>query len=160
MNIKLIKKELLQKIFLLITLLLLSLSAFAEQNSKAITKAEREKLEAIVEAAKSIKFTESQSEEKAMAEKLIADYEKMIKLEKKIAAQKQKIKRMQSTQTHSTNFTVTEDLYHKELKFIANQKDKYGFRIGEIKASKIIDNGGSEYQQYHKLFTRQFKSYH
>ena len=71
-----------------------------------------------------------------------------------INVSKQNIQRYQtsSDNSQSSSFTVSDDMYHKELNFIAGQKDRNGFNIGEEQAKKIIDREGTDYKEYHQAF--------
>lgn len=117
--------------------------------------------EAIARAVKDIKFTENQSEEKALANALVGSYEEMESLREKIEASAQKIARYQATEdsSQSNSFTVNEDRYAKEVNFIANHRDKDGFRISPVRAAQIIEEGGEEYKNYHRAYTSSLPSH-
>ena len=63
---------------------------------------------------------------------------------------------MEASNRSNTTITVTENLYGKEVEFIAKQKGKDGFKFGVVKAAQIIEKNGPEYQKYHKLFLKQY----
>ena len=81
-------------------------------------------------------------------------YEHMQQLRESISVSEQNIQRYQtsSDNSQSSSFTVSDDMYHKELAFIANQRDNTGFKIGVVKAKNMIDNGGKDYENYHQAF--------
>ncbi len=110
--------------------------------------------EDIARVARSIHFGNTQTEEQALADSLTGSYEEMQQLKEEIMVCEQNIQRHQTSieNTQSISSTSSDDVYHKELQFIAEQKDLYGYKVGKIKASKIMEEGGSLYNQYHKAF--------
>lgn len=114
--------------------------------------------EDIVRAAKDIQFSETQTEEKALADSLAGSYEHMQQLRESISVSEQKIERYQTSKdnSQSSSFTVSDDMYHKELEFIASQRDNNGFKIGAIKAKNVIDEGGATYKEYHQAYQSKY----
>lgn len=110
--------------------------------------------ESIARAAKDMQFSETQTEEKALADSLSGSYEHMQNLRKSISVSEQKIERYQTgtDNSQSNSYTVGENDYHKKLDFIANQKDSLGFKIGKYKAKDIIEEGGKAYKEYDQAY--------
>lgn len=114
--------------------------------------------EDIARAAKDIQFSETQTEEKALADSLSASYEELQTLRKSISVSEQKIERFQegSDSSQSRTYSVVEDDYHNKLGFIADQKDDTGFKNGIVKAKKIIDENGPIYKQYDQAYQSKY----
>ena len=110
--------------------------------------------EDIIRAAKEINFSNTQSQEKALANSLSGSYEKLQQKRDAIRVSEEKIQKYQissdSSQSHS--LTVSDDMYGKQLDFIAAQRDQTGFKIGLKAAAQIIENNGSDFNKYHKAF--------
>jgi hypothetical protein len=121
----------------------------ASTNTNVSTQAE-----SIARAAKDMQFSETQTEEKALADSLSGSYEHMQNLRQSISVSEQNIERYQASSdtSQSKSHTTTDDDYHKKLDFIANQRDNTGFKIGAVGAQKIINKGGSEYENYDQAY--------
>ena len=121
----------------------------ASTNTSVTTQAED-----IARVARSMHFGSTQTGEKALADSLVGSYEEMQQLKDEMMVCEQNIQKYQTSieNTQSVTSTVSDDIYHKELQFIAEQKDQYGYPIGKVQASKIIEKGGAQYDQYHKAF--------
>ena len=78
----------------------------------------------------------------------------MQQVRESISVHQQNINRYQQSidQTSSSSFATSDDMYHKELQFIANQKDSYGFAYGMRGAQKLIESGGASYDKLHDAF--------
>jgi conjugal transfer mating pair stabilization protein TraG len=127
-----------------------NIQTFAENKGASTNTNVTNNAESIARAAKDMQFSETQTEEKALADSLVASYQESQNLSKAISASEQKIERYQasSDNSQSKSHTTTDDDYHKQLNFIANKSDNFGFKIGEIGAQKIINKGGPEYENY------------
>ena len=75
-------------------------------------------------------------------------------LRESISVSKQKIQKYQtsSDSSQSTSSTVSENMYPKIVEYIAGQRDKTGFRIGEVKAAKIAERGDEDFKRYSQDF--------
>lgn len=135
-----------------------NIQSLAENNTLSNRIDVNSQSEDIARAAKDIQFSENQTEEKAMADSLVATHQRMEELRNKISVSQDKIKRYQESLEHSrsSSFSTNDDMYHRELNEIANSKDKYGFRIGEKRAAEIIDKNGTEYQNHHAAFVAKY----
>ena len=96
-----ISKPLLSLVLLLLfNISFIALPTLADQSvntsNNQYSAEEIERTIQIAEAAESIKFTEEQAEEKALAKKLIASAEKLKRLKKEIEQPQQKIKKMEA----------------------------------------------------------------
>lgn len=135
-----------------------NLQSMAENNSASKREELNKQTEDVIRASKDIQFNETQTEEKAMADSLSGSYEKMQQIRDSINVSEQKVQRYQTSidNTQSSGFNVSDDMYHKELEFIANQRDNTGFKIGAVKAKNIIDNGDELYEKYHQAFQSKY----
>jgi hypothetical protein len=117
--------------------------------------------EDIARAAKDIQFSETQTEEKALADSLIGSYEEMKQLRKSISVSEQKIQRHQtsSDSSQSTSLTVGEDTYPKLVEYIAGQRDETGFKIGAVEAAKIAEKGGERFNKHKQAFYKDSQAY-
>ena len=136
----------------------MNIQGLTEDKGASVNTNVTKQTEDIARAAKDIQFSETQTEEKALADSLAGSYEHMQQLRDSISVSEQKIERYQTSKdnSQSSSFTVSDDMYHKELEFITSQRDSNGFKIGAIKAKNIIDEGGATYKEYHHAYQSKY----
>lgn len=127
---------------------------YAENNTVGVKENYTGNIEKAYHAAKETQFSDSQVEEKALAESFASSYEKMEQLHESIGMHKQKIDRWQETveSSKAASYHSRKEDYDHELKFIANKEDKYGFKHGMHGAQRIIEQGGEEYDKLHREY--------
>jgi hypothetical protein len=108
----------------------------------------------VVAAAKDMVFEEHQSEEKAMAQSLIASYEEQQALKESIAVQQQKVDSSRDSLERSlgSQWHQSDDLYHQELEWISKQKNPQGFAYGLHKAQEMMEHHDPAYENLHRTF--------
>ena len=136
----------------------MNIQGLTEDKSASVNANITKQTEDIARAAKDIQFNDTQTHEKALADSLSGSYEHMQQLRKSISVSEQNIQRYQtsSDNSQSTSFTVSDDMYHKKLDFIAEQKDHNGFNIGHEQAKKIIDKDSPESKKYDQAFQSKY----
>ncbi len=130
----------------------------AENNTASTNNTVMTQAEHIAKAAQSTNFAETKNNEKSVADSLTGSYETMKQQRESINVSLSDIKKYQEDidNTQASSFVVSDEMYSKELNFIAEQKDKYGGKIGKIKAQKVIEEGGTLYDQYHQAFLSKY----
>jgi hypothetical protein len=135
--------------------------SLGEQHSANVRHDSSHNTEEVVRAAKSIQFTENQSEEKSLAEQFSSSYEQMEQYREAVTLHQQNVDRYQSSLDHtqSTSHSLDRDEYQNIQNYIASQPDRQGRDIGQIRASRIIEQGGVEFDTYYNNYVSRKVSY-
>ena len=131
-----------------------------EQKGASSRKTVNENLEHVAKAASEIQYNTNQSNEKSLSDSLTGSFEKMKSLRDQITVSEQNIDRYQRTDDTSIvkSFNTSDDLYGKELNYIASQPAKHNPNrpMGGYAARELMEKkGGPEYEHHHKNFMNQ-----
>ena len=127
--------------------------AMAEIENITKTQGYHETLDSIGKAAKDIKFSESQYEDKNLAEDLTASCDQIQSLREANSVSEQNIQKYSNSTSYveSHGFLVDQTFNQKFLDWLSTRQE-HGGTIGANTARKMIDRWGSDAQSYFETF--------
>ena len=112
-------------------------------------------LDVISRISKNTNYSDSQTQEKTLADSINTAYETMQQKRQSISMHESEARQTQEVfdNVQSRGLQTSRNEYHELMGRIANKRDVLG-RIGETKAQRIIESGGPPFEKYYLEFQK------